>query len=347
MCEGFVYKRKDSITLDFDKEWLVLKDGMLRHFKTQEDAHDGRKALGSLTVADMRVDHDSGPVAGPDGPLECFAFTLADLEANRGHVRRILCGVISREDREMWTSALDSTQVKRTPSGRSVPAPDAGCNSRLPPREKWLRAGNMTKKIVSAQSKIQTRFTVMTQDTLFFTKHYDSNSKIYDEAPSPHDLCSDEQIWTVFKGHDLDNNGYIFCLFLSFFLLRLILPFLALHECTLQNSREHFVESTDNRVIDRSELKEVLTDLNLFTTEIDANTLFVKLDTDSSGFLDFDEFKQLCKQSEESMKIIDSIPLQEVETIEREDHHDLEVELKILTTSDGAVISFYHSFDME
>jgi len=39
--------------------------------------------------------------------------------------------------------------------------------------------------------------------------------------------------------------------------------------------------------------------------------------------------------------------LQEVETIEREDHHDLEVELKILTTSDGAVISFYHSFDME
>ena len=128
-----MYKRGDSHNPKFDKQWFVLNDGVLKQFKTQEDALDGDKVLGFLKVADMLVNHDSGPVTGPDGPLECFALTPSP-DANQGHIRRILCGVASRGDREMWTSALDSTQINRTLSGRSVHPEDT---SRLPPKEKW------------------------------------------------------------------------------------------------------------------------------------------------------------------------------------------------------------------
>jgi hypothetical protein len=78
--------------------------------------------------------------------------------------------------------------------------------------------------------------------------------------------------------------------------------------------------------------------MGLFTTSGNFEKLFTQLDDDESGCLDFDEFKNLAKLSEASMKIIDFIPLEEVEAVEADEHSDeneTEVQLRILTKQDG------------
>ena len=75
------------------------------------------------------------------------------------------------------------SDMKRREAGKlpqpdfSLPAADEDDDDphTLPPKDAWIHSGNMSKKIVSNQGvKFQTRFAVLTADSLFFTKLYDS-----------------------------------------------------------------------------------------------------------------------------------------------------------------------------
>ena len=93
-----------------------------------------------------------------------------------------------------------------------------------------------------------------------------------------------------------------------------------------------------NRQIDRAELEAALRGLDLYTTNENFETIFLQLDKDGSGCLDFDEFKSLAKLSEASRKIIDFIPLDEVEEVESDEtsaENDGEAQMRILTIPGG------------
>ena len=79
--------------------------------------------------------------------------------------------------------------------------------------------------------------------------------------------------------------------------------------------------------------------MNLFTTRESFEAIFQQLDKDGSGLLDFDEFTSLARLSEASMKIIDYIPLEEVEAVEADERSaesgEDEAQVRILTKEDG------------
>ena len=93
------------------------------------------------------------------------------------------------------------------------------------------------------------------------------------------------------------------------------------------------------REIDRVELESALKDMDLFTTQESFETIFQQLDKDNSGLLDFDEFKSLARVSEAFMRIIESIPLEEVEAVEADERSaesgEDEAQVQILTKEDG------------
>ena len=93
------------------------------------------------------------------------------------------------------------------------------------------------------------------------------------------------------------------------------------------------------RHLDRGELEAALKAMNLFTTRESFEAIFQQLDKDGSGLLEFDEFRNLAKLSEASMKIIDSIPLEEVEAVETDElsaeSGEDEAQVHILTKEDG------------
>ena len=93
-----------------------------------------------------------------------------------------------------------------------------------------------------------------------------------------------------------------------------------------------------SRQIDRAELEAALRGLDLYTTKESFECIFLQLDKDGSGCLDFDEFRSLAKLCEASRKIIDLIPLEEVEEVESDktsaENKD-EAQVRILTKEDG------------
>jgi hypothetical protein len=92
------------------------------------------------------------------------------------------------------------------------------------------------------------------------------------------------------------------------------------------------------RQIDRAELEAALKGLDLYTTKEAFETIFLQLDKDGSGCLDFDEFTALAKLTEASRKVIDLIPLEEVEEVESDEvsaENDNEAQVRILTKEDG------------
>ena len=94
VCEGWVWKRGNLLNSQYQKRWFLLRGGVLRYFKSKEEAASSRaEAQGTLSVARMHVEGDTGTDQGPEGPLAGFAITPAAVAENRGHVRRIQCGV--------------------------------------------------------------------------------------------------------------------------------------------------------------------------------------------------------------------------------------------------------------
>jgi len=80
------------------------------------------------------------------------------------------------------------------------------------------------------------------------------------------------------------------------------------------------------RQIDRAELEAALRGLDLYTTKDGFETIFLQLDKDGSGCL------------EASRKVIDLIPLVEVEAVESDEvsaENDKEAQVRILTKEDG------------
>ena len=78
--------------------------------------------------------------------------------------------------------------------------------------------------------------------------------------------------------------------------------------------------------------------LDLYTSPESFETIFLQLDKDGSGCLDFDEFTALAKLSEASKKVIDFIPLEEVEAVELDEvsaENDDDSQVRILTASGG------------
>ena len=98
VCEGWVWKRGNWLNAKYQKRWFSLRGGVLRYFKSDEEAASTRaEAQGTLSVARMHVEDDTGTDQGPEGPLAGFAITPAAVAKNRGHVRRIQCGVSSEQ----------------------------------------------------------------------------------------------------------------------------------------------------------------------------------------------------------------------------------------------------------
>jgi hypothetical protein len=76
----------------------------------------------------------------------------------------------------------------------------------LPPKDAWIHSGDMSKKIISSEGvKFQTRFAVLTDQHLFFTKQYDSTY-----IPKISYLTSEAQLRAVFKQYDQDASGSVF-----------------------------------------------------------------------------------------------------------------------------------------
>lgn len=108
--EGWCFKRGDWRNPTYQKRWFVLKGDTLWYFKSKQDAESTDNASGSLCVRDMLVEADAGVHSGPEGSLLCFALTPADVAENEGHVRRILCGCVSAEERDAWSTALSAAR---------------------------------------------------------------------------------------------------------------------------------------------------------------------------------------------------------------------------------------------
>jgi hypothetical protein len=105
------------------------------------------------------------------------------------------------------------SNMKRREGGReqqpppdfSMPAADEEDDDphTLPSKDVWIHSGNMSKKIVSNQGvKFQTRFAVLTPDSLFFTKLYDSTY-----IPKIAFVTDEAQLEAVFKQYDKDESG--------------------------------------------------------------------------------------------------------------------------------------------
>ena len=166
----------------------------------------------------------------------------------------------------------------------------------IPPRARWVHSGNMNKKIAAKGKSLQTRFTVLTCTNLYFSKHYDITGGGPRAGKEFADAEIDDMvIIQAFKSLDRDGNG----------------------------------------VVDRSELKAALQELNLFTTEDIFDKLWTSLDTDCSGALDVERFTILGRRSCVSCRIIDSIALDEVQAVESQELENGNLEVRVLTTDEG------------
>ena len=100
MC-GWVWKR-GAWNRAWKKRWFVLEGGVLSYYKSEMS----EETQASLSLEGLKIEPACGEADGPDGPLLCFAMTPSDDPVNRPHVRRILCGCESMDDREMWIKGL-------------------------------------------------------------------------------------------------------------------------------------------------------------------------------------------------------------------------------------------------
>ena len=172
----------------------------------------------------------------------------------------------------------------------------------LPPNESWLHCGNMFKHVISNQGvKTQTRFTVLTKEHLCFTKQFDDSYKANigkgdeETVRRGFSLTSEDQLERAFKEFDTDQSG----------------------------------------TVSRSELAEALKNVKLYTTQDNFDALFDKLDRDGSGCLDFEEFQELATHAEANVKIIDSIPLEEIESVEADMKSGSDQAQVVISTTEG------------
>jgi len=103
------------------------------------------------------------------------------------------------------------SNMKRLETERAIAEPAAAFAHdddvhELPLPEAWIHSGHMSKKIISNEGvKFQTRFAVLTDQHLFFTKQYDSTY-----IPKISYLTSEAQLRAVFKQYDQDASGSVF-----------------------------------------------------------------------------------------------------------------------------------------
>ena len=82
----------------------------MTYWLSKEDSQSEDNALGSLSVRGMRVEGDVGREEGPEGALFCFAITPAAVDANQGHIRRIVCGCQTQHQQSLWSLALTAAR---------------------------------------------------------------------------------------------------------------------------------------------------------------------------------------------------------------------------------------------
>lgn len=128
---GWVYKR-GGFNPAFKKRWFVLRGGrhpILMYYKSKADADAQRPPRGSLDVAGVLVEADTGSALGADGQVYCFAIYPAEDDTD-SHIRRLLCGCLSLSERAQWTKVLTDAA-----SSDSAPSPEAaGGRNRVMPR---------------------------------------------------------------------------------------------------------------------------------------------------------------------------------------------------------------------
>ena len=143
----------------------------------------------------------------------------------------------------------------------------------------------MDKKTITSKGlRFHSRYAVLSKDVLAFAKQ-----RIFDERDSRpmqaqvnemlQNLPTDlttNKLYDVFSSYDDDGNG----------------------------------------VLDMDEARQALKTLHLYRDEADLSILFEHLDTDLSGTLDWEEFKRLTTQASACNKIVDFIPLAEIDRIE-------------------------------
>ena len=89
-------------------------------------------------------------------------------------------------------------------NGSDVESPED--SEKLPPRERWIHSGNMDKKIAGKGKTVTDRFAVLTENHLYFSKHFE-----FLETSSDHkhalDKDAQQELQAVFKQFDKDNDG--------------------------------------------------------------------------------------------------------------------------------------------
>ena len=88
----------------------------------------------------------------------------------------------------------------------------------LPPREEWIQSGDMDKRIVGLQAAqkdgrvAHTRFAVLTQDMMLFTKHFDDKSVFVRNSlegiiTSNGQALTEKRLRKMFETIDKDSSG--------------------------------------------------------------------------------------------------------------------------------------------
>ena len=85
-------------------------------------------------------------------------------------------------------------------------APSFDGKSRLPSKSQWIYSGSMSKKVASIKGKdLFSRFAVLTESHLFFTKHGDQNVPIVSSESSK--MASDDALRAAFTLCDKNHDG--------------------------------------------------------------------------------------------------------------------------------------------
>ena len=79
---------------------------MVTYYKTKADMQAENMPAGTFLTDGILVEADTGRCEGPDGLMATFAMTPANIALNQGHVRRIVCGCDSLQERQHWTDSL-------------------------------------------------------------------------------------------------------------------------------------------------------------------------------------------------------------------------------------------------
>ena len=88
----------------------------------------------------------------------------------------------------------------------------------LPPREEWIQSGDVDKRIVGLQAAqkdgrvAHTRFAVLTQDMMLFTKHFDDKSVFVRNSlegiiTSNGQALTEKRLRKMFETIDKDSSG--------------------------------------------------------------------------------------------------------------------------------------------